>query len=243
MGGKIYLDDNYDSGIPGCPGTRFVVNLKVKPVEQQQQQHQFPNIFPFPPSKQHSDSIKLQQLHSDLVNNNTTTTTATASFHLRTSLTNNNNNDNNNSNATSHNSCNYLPSETPEKLSILFVDDDSILRKLFTRSMRVVFPQWTVREAASGESALHILESETNDTFDLIFIDMYMASTEKQLLGTETIVALRQKGIQCIICGVSANDKESEFIQAGADAFLYKPFPTERNALIAEITRILNARQ
>jgi CheY-like chemotaxis protein len=242
MGGKIHLDDNYNSGIPGRPGTRFVVNLKVKPVEQQQQQHQFPNIFPFPPSKQYCDSTKLQQLHSDLGSNNTTTTNAVASFHLRTPL-NNNNNDNNSSNAKNHNSCNYLPSETPEKLSILFVDDDLILRNLFTRSMRVVFPQWTVREAASGESALHILESETNDTFDLIFIDMYMASTEKQLLGTETIVALRQKGLQCIICGISANDKESEFIQAGADAFLHKPFPTERNVLIAEITRILKARQ
>jgi hypothetical protein len=33
MGGEIGLDDSYDSGVPGHPGSRFVVSLKRKPIE------------------------------------------------------------------------------------------------------------------------------------------------------------------------------------------------------------------
>ena len=31
MDGEIYLDDEFDSGVPGCRGTRFVVQLQVPP--------------------------------------------------------------------------------------------------------------------------------------------------------------------------------------------------------------------
>lgn len=33
MGGKIWLDPSYDSGIPGCPGARFVVDLYRPQIE------------------------------------------------------------------------------------------------------------------------------------------------------------------------------------------------------------------
>ena len=33
MDGEIYLDENYDSGIPGFPGSRFVVSLKLPPAD------------------------------------------------------------------------------------------------------------------------------------------------------------------------------------------------------------------
>lgn len=33
MGGIIYLDNDYRSGIDGCPGTRFVVNLRTPPID------------------------------------------------------------------------------------------------------------------------------------------------------------------------------------------------------------------
>jgi DNA-binding response OmpR family regulator len=68
---------------------------------------------------------------------------------------------------------------------------------------------------------------------------MYMASVEKQMLGTETVEALRRKGVRCRICGLSANEKEADFLKAGADAFTYKPFPCEANALKMELLRIL----
>jgi hypothetical protein len=50
---------------------------------------------------------------------------------------------------------------------------------------------------------------------------------------------LRSKGVTCRICGLSANDKEREFLQAGADVFCIKPFPCEAKAMRKELRRIL----
>jgi CheY-like chemotaxis protein len=77
------------------------------------------------------------------------------------------------------------------------------------------------------------------DQFDLIFVDMYMASVEMQLLGTETVREMRKLGVTCRICGLSANDKESDFLDAGANVFTFKPFPCEARALTQELTRVL----
>jgi len=68
-----------------------------------------------------------------------------------------------------------------------------------------------------------------------------MASVDRQLLGTETIRALRAKGVKSIICGLSANDLEQPFLKAGANAFLMKPFPCTKNELQNELVRILKA--
>lgn len=192
MGGVIYLDDDYDSGVEGCPGTRFVVNLRTPPIE-------------------FHDGV-IDRFHT-IDGAATVTTTGSTNVTVEDNVR-----------------------ELPEALSVLFVDDDPILRKLFSRTVRTVAPGWTIREAANGEAALRLVES---DHFDLIFMDMYMASVEKQLLGTETVVALRSKGITCRICGLSANDKETEFLKAGADVFTFKPFPCEARALTQELYRIL----
>lgn len=69
-----------------------------------------------------------------------------------------------------------------------------------------------------------------------------MASTEKQMLGTECVRELRARGIDCIICGLSANDLQDAFIKAGADAFLLKPFPCCRDLMEQELARIVNFR-
>jgi CheY-like chemotaxis protein len=114
---------------------------------------------------------------------------------------------------------NSIPHDLPATLSVLFVDDDPILRKLFSRSIRTVVPNWSIREASNGETSLRLIETEH---FDLIFMDMYMASVEKQLLGTEAVRELRRRGVVDRICGLSANDKELEFLQAGADCFSFK---------------------
>ena len=65
-----------------------------------------------------------------------------------------------------------------------------------------------------------------------------MASIEKQLLGTETVRALRSRGVESLICGLSANDLEQQFKEAGANHFLFKPFPCEKEALSAELIRL-----
>jgi CheY-like chemotaxis protein len=196
MDGEIHLDDDYYSGIPGHPGTRFVVNLREKPIEQ---------------------SVAFSSADFDKVKSSGV------------------------SGETGNTQCidddlNSLPNELPEKMSVLFVDDDSILRKLFVRSIKTLAPSWTVREASNGEAALLLTDSEN---FDLIFVDMYMASVERQLLGTETVQQLRARCVKSRICGLSANDKESEFFDAGANAFMFKPFPCESYALTQELCRVL----
>lgn len=195
MDGQIWLDEEYDSGLPGRPGARIVVRLSEPPID-----------F----SIDHLDKYGKDGESGD-------TDPATLS-------------DEDGALALS------LSQELPENLSVLFVDDDPVLRKLFSRTVRTVSPGWSIREASNGETALRLTES---DHFDLIFMDMYMASVDKQLLGTETVEVLRSKGIKCRICGLSANDKEAEFIQAGADVFTFKPFPCEPVALRQELIRIL----
>jgi two-component system sensor histidine kinase ChiS len=127
--------------------------------------------------------------------------------------------------------------ELPEHLSVLFVDDDITLRKLFCRSIRKNWPDWTVCEAASGEVALNMVETQE---FDIIFIDQYMSGVEKQLLGTKTTRSLRAKGYKARICGLSANDLEGPFKSAGANAFVMKPFPCKLEPLRAELLRVLD---
>ena len=71
-----------------------------------------------------------------------------------------------------------------------------------------------------------------------------MASVQKQLLGTETVRAIRAKGIHIpIICGLSANDVEDAFLHAGSDAFMFKPFPCKQDVLEKELLRIMNIRR
>jgi hypothetical protein len=45
---------------------------------------------------------------------------------------------------------------------------------------------------------------------------------------------LRAKGVDCQICGLSANDMEDSFLYAGADCFVLKPFPCQKDALESE---------
>ena len=111
-----------------------------------------------------------------------------------------------------------------------------MLRKLFSRSVKSVCPEWEIRQAANGETALRLTEDEH---FDVIFIDMYMASVEKQLLGTETVSHLRNNGVTSRICGLSANDKEQDFYDAGADSFMFKPFPCDKYAMTQTLCRVL----
>ena len=139
--------------------------------------------------------------------------------------------------------------ELPSRLRVLFVDDDATLRKLFARSIRRLAPEWELQEAPNGETALELVKMNNSDKepyYDLIFVDMYMASTsqKKQLLGTETVTLLRKECINsndksCIICGLSANDLEEQFLDAGANTFVLKPFPCKKDEMRREMLRVL----
>lgn len=152
--------------------------------------------------------------------------------------------------------------ELPKNLSVLFVDDDMVLRKLFSRTLRKINPTWKCKEASSGEMAIELITTNAENTevfedehdegkraegdcgFDLIFMDQYMASVQKQLLGTETVRKIRANGFhRPIICGLSANDVEDAFYHAGSDAFMFKPFPCKKDELEKELLKVLNSRE
>lgn len=187
LNADIYLDENYDSGIVGSPGARFVVKLNTRPISLEKEL-----VVP----------SKVQDL------------------------------------AIHHNRHDTEPYGLPEKLSVLFVDDDTVLRKLFRRSVSRTVPGWSIQEAASGEAALRMVDTES---FDLVFMDQYMSSTSKTLLGTETIRELRLAGFDSTICGLSANDIEQEFIGSGADCFILKPLPCKPDDLMSVLVRILQS--
>ena len=67
---------------------------------------------------------------------------------------------------------------------------------------------------------------------------MYMASPTKQLLGTETVRAMRSRGVKSVICGLSANDMKSAFEEAGADTFILKPLPCKQDALLKALQHV-----
>ena len=136
LGADLFLDDDFDSGIQNCPGTRFTLRLNQEPLKVELE-------------------VESQEFCDLVINGG---------------------------------------GDLPASLSVLFVDDDTIIRKMFSRALLRVAPSWKVKEASNGETALRLVEEE-DGVFDMIFMDQYMASIEKQLLGTEAVRLLRAKGV------------------------------------------------
>lgn len=134
-----------------------------------------------------------------------------------------------------------LDKKLPQSLNVLIVDDDRNLRKLSRRMIKMVRPLWNIQEAATGESCLQIC-CEEKEEFDLIFMDQYMTSVEHSMKGTETVRALRSRGIKSVICGLSANNLDSVFEGAGADHFHLKPFPDDATRLCQLLVKVLGKR-
>ena len=236
MNGDLWHDETYDSGIPGCPGARLVVDLKVSPTplssimkgEGHDDGDEFVDVKVLDEKIQQAKSDGRDRDYKDGVAGNPAPSLGSPkdveSMDGATAT-----------------------KELPESLRVLFVDDSLVLRKLFKRTIAKNRPNWEVEEAASGESALQLVESKMssdnvngNSYFDLIFLDQYMASTDKALTGTETCLALRSKyNVKSVICGLSANNIEEGFLSAGANAFLVKPLPTKPDELNGELYRIL----
>ena len=193
LGGELYLDESFDSGVPGFLGTRFVIATKKEPIVVDTQI----------PGDDFEETMESEQMVTP------------------TSLTTDS------------------EKELPCDLDVLIVDDDMILRRLITRSLQRIAPTWKLSQAANGETALKMTAEKH---FDVIFQDQYMASVEKQLLGTETVHAMRAQGVTSCICGLSANEIEGSFLKAGADAFMRKPFPCEKSALTEAVHRVLQTR-
>ena len=326
MGGSLFIDEDYNSGIEGCRGTRFVIQLKIPPLQL--------NELVFEPAMSAYDRARIRREHLLACTKSHTAEEETSpqGIEKQTSSISSIMSSSSSSKETKfedeneteirfqeldcditnisgpspptddgavikemeeaadkkQESNNMLPLPTalqvapandqpdvtndqkeqasvvtklPENLSVLFVDDDMVLRKLFSRTLRKMNPTWTCKEASSGEMAIELIISnaeckqgfddegienkrEQGDCgFDLIFMDQYMASVQKQLLGTETVRKIRANGFyKPIICGLSANDVEEPFYHAGSDAFMFKPFPCKKDELEKELLKVINSR-
>lgn len=203
MGGQIWLDKDYDSGIEGCPGVGFVIQTNREPIE---------------------DLVQRERDFLDSVEGGTSLGNVST-------------------NLPSHDTSSMREAEAaelPEEFSVLFVDDDNMLRKLFVRAVKKMAPTWKVTEAVNGETALQLAQKEH---IDLICLDMYMSSVVRQLTGCETARELRAQGYNNRICGLSANDLEASFIESGADCFMMKPFPCKSDELKAALLMLVALRQ
>ena len=205
MGGELYLDESYHSGIPDSPGARFVVDLPAHLITTAHT-----STISSSSHRDESEEVDLEDPDPEACPERVSTK--------------------------------KTPSSLPLNLRVLITDDDAILRKMLSRSIKRLAPTWSIREAANGETALSIIdgiEDDDGEAFDLIFMDHYMASVEKQLLGTETVQKLRARGVTSRICGLSANDMKTSFLDAGANAFLFKPFKTNSELLRMDLLQVL----
>lgn len=234
MDGDLYLDESYNSGIEGCPGTCFLVDMKCKALEIDIEAARVPlemvGLSP-PPEKGEEASATISSnatsesaalANSDSIRNSSSGPPPESALQAQLSMRH-----------ALQKQGNAASTELPDDIMILFVDDDAMLRKLFMRAVKKAAPSnWTIKDASSGEMALELCEKVK---FDLVFMDQYMATADNQLLGTETIQALRAKGENCRICGLSANDLRDAFINAGADDFVLKPIPCK----VVDLQRLL----
>jgi CheY-like chemotaxis protein len=288
MGAKIWLDDTYNSGVPGYPGTRFVIDLQRQPLTRCSQSPTgfcdghcdcWQSTEETTPTKRAASSsmdpiYKDDDVEACPVAGDSASTTADITVDANDHFVSLNDDlltleeGHGTSSAADQIKCetpmespdqfapdcavvdaeNSQPDEKqeddeedylPESLSVLFVDDDNTLRKLFCRSARRLHHSWNVAEAHNGETALEMVRE---NHYDLIFMDQYMESTSKQLLGTEVVRAMRDMELvdsSTTICGLSANEEKERFLSAGADYFLLKPIQCSKDALKEQIMRVL----
>mmetsp|Transcript_15012 Transcript_15012/g.41522 ORF Transcript_15012/g.41522 Transcript_15012/m.41522 type:complete len:1279 (-) Transcript_15012:332-4168(-) len=296
LGGHLWLDESYDSGIPGFAGVRFVVQLNMPSLQSvvdvdtmfddTKASNEEVIIFDastrvnadatgveeklFSPDASTEASSSDKESHSNkssLSNTSQEEISENEVMGAQKSASNGAASDSpaappppNSSSSTEKTRTRAIPSpptgvarkktmdekpcQWPEDISVLFVDDDVILRKLFTRSLKRVAPSsWTIEQAESGEEAIERILTD-GKVFQLIFMDQYMpapkGSTYQPLLGSETTRKLRSRGVDAdttIICGLSANDVEQQFINAGASSFTRKPLPCKKD----ELTKLLES--
>lgn len=216
MGGSITLDESYDSGIPGAPGSRFVLELNADRMSSDR--------LSFMRSTMGSDSYKTLRFKSSRTDLSVDDFRGSESLLRMSSL----------SAAVGDAAAAVRATQTggepsteqkeeeliPDTMSVLFVDDDTVLRKLFVRSINKALPEWSVEQCSNGETALRLTDFKY---YDIIFMDQYMASADRQLLGTETVRALRAKGVGSVICTYNLEDETDHSTYSSMLQVVYQP--------------------
>ncbi len=98
---------------------------------------------------------------------------------------------------------------------VLIVDDEEHIRNLLLDFFSSNGYKTII--ASNGKEALEILKDKT---CSLLITDFNMPEMD----GIDLIEKIRNLNISLIIIGMSFGDKESEFLKAGANHFLSKPF-------------------
>ncbi len=98
---------------------------------------------------------------------------------------------------------------------VLIVDDKEYIRKHLSDFF--LFNGYEIILANNGKEALDILKDKS---CSLLITDLNMPVMD----GIELIVKIRNLGIPLPIIGMSFENKKSEFLNAGTDYFLLKPF-------------------
>ena len=103
-------------------------------------------------------------------------------------------------------------------LKILVVDDEQVMRDLFTRVLKL--KGYTVTTVESGKEALKKIKEEE---FDIAFVDIVMPEMD----GVETFRAMKKANPKVhvvMMTGFAVEDKIKAAMQNGAIDYLYKPF-------------------
>ena len=105
----------------------------------------------------------------------------------------------------------------PESLDrkVLIVDDKEYIKKFLSDFFSLNGHE--VITASNGKEALDILK---DGYCSLLITDLNMPEMD----GIELVVNIRNTDISLPIIGMSLENKETEFLKAGADYFLSKPF-------------------
>jgi DNA-binding response OmpR family regulator len=112
------------------------------------------------------------------------------------------------------------------KRTILIIDDDKAIRTVLHEFF--VFLGFEAYCAADGKAALHLLEKRD---FDIVITDYSMPGIN----GVDLTKILRSRCPNSLIIGISADCEEDDFLNAGADGFLNKPFrPRELLSIIMQ---------
>ncbi|WP_243090875.1 response regulator transcription factor [Thermus neutrinimicus] len=113
---------------------------------------------------------------------------------------------------------------------ILLVEDEPLVAHMVRRILERAGHQ--VDWAPSGQVALE----KVSEAYDLVVCDLVMPG----ISGLEVIRKIREQGLSTTILALSASVSEisrREALEAGAQAFLGKPFETQ--ALLAQVDRLL----
>ncbi|MBI5212137.1 MAG: response regulator [Nitrospirae bacterium] len=98
---------------------------------------------------------------------------------------------------------------------VLVIDDDEAVRRLLSDVLGL--HEFVVCAVHNGLFALHILEKED---FDIIITDYSMPEID----GVALTKIMRSRCPKSFIIGISADCDERDFLNAGANVFLRKPF-------------------